>query len=123
MASPQGLTINIYAGSPPIPITNIKPTMKRASKSKSIKSKRKPVRVDKSVARGDGLDVELMNRDNMADDEKMDLEQRVVLFVRDMLKKKKSTILRNFLDKGKHHFDRELKKGISEEISASKKGM
>ena len=118
MMAPQGLTINIYAGSDPVPIVDIKPKVKTAPPAVEPKPK-----VDKDVEAGDALDVELMNRDNMADDEKIDLEQRVVLYVRMLLKKKKSSVLRDFLDKGKHHFDNELKQGISDEITNVKKDL
>jgi len=99
----MGLTINIYAGATPVPITSIKPAIKSTPKPETTV----PTKVDKDVAFGDGLDVELMNRDNMEDDEKIDLEQRVVLYVRGLLAKN----------------DRELKQGISDEITNVKKDL
>ena len=110
---PSGTTINIYTASTDVPkCSSTEPKPTRIVQKKSV---------DSDVERGDALDIELMNRDNIADDEKMDLEQRVTLYVRDLLYAKKSSILREFLDKAKHHFDGNLKESISNEISESKK--
>ena len=111
--TPSGVTINIYTTS-----TDVPKCSSTEPKATSVVQKES---ADPDVERGDALDVELMNRDNMADEDKMDLEQRVTLFVRDLLNAKKSSILREFLDKAKHHLDRALKESISDEITESKK--
>ena len=115
-----GLTINIYAGSDPVPIVDIKPTPKQKAPSPEPKD---PPKVDKDVERGDALDVELLARDDLDDAEKIDLEQRIVLYVRELLSKKKSSTLRSFLDKAKHHLEPTMKESISEEIRNVKKDL
>lgn len=115
----KGITINIYTGSQ-VPIGEVIPevTPKAATVKPSPEKK-----VDKDVERGAALDVELLTRDSMADDERMELEQRVVLFVREMLVAKKSEVVRDFLSKAKHHLTPELKESISDEIQEVKKGL
>ena len=109
----SGVTINIYTTSTDVPrCSSTEPQATSAVPKESA---------DPDVERGDALDVELMNRDNMADDEKIDLEQRVTLYVRKLLDAKKSSILREFLDKAKHHLDTDLKESIADEIAESKK--
>ena len=111
--SPCGVTINIYTTSSDVPrCSSTEPKATSAVPKESA---------DPDVERGDALDVELMTRDNMADDEKIDLEQRVTLYVRELLEQKKSSVLRSFLDKAKHHLDKDLKDCISNEIEESKK--
>lgn len=118
METPSGITINIYTTDVPLQSIDKKPEDPASVSTNVPKTK-----VDKDVERGDALDVELMNRDAIADDEKIDLEQRVTLYVRELLASKKSSILRNFLDKAKHHLDPTLKESISDEIANSKKDL
>ena len=111
--SPCGVTINIYTTSSDVPrCSSTEPKATSAVPKK---------RADPDVERGDALDVELMIRDSMSDEDKIDLEQRITLYVRKLLKKKKSSILQSFLDKAKHHLDKDLKESISDEIAESKK--
>jgi len=113
----SGITINIYTESVPLASVDKKP------ESISVSTDVPKTKVDKDVERGDALDIELLTRDSMADDEKLELEQRVVLFVREMLQEKKSSVIRNFLDKAKYHLDPALKESISDEITALKKDL
>ena len=117
-----GITINIFSA--PVPITKISETLtpKRKAPAKKTLPRVSKKKVNGDVARGDALDIELMTRDYMADDEKIDLEQRVVLYIRDMLKAKKVSVVRAFLEKAKYHLDSELEENISNEISDLKKG-
>ena len=111
--APSGVTINIYTTSSDVPkCSSTEP------KTTSVVPKES---VDPDVERGDALDVELMTRDSLPDDEVMELEQRVVLYVREMLQAKKSSIVRSFLDKAKHHLTPTLKDSINEEITELKK--
>jgi len=119
-----GITINIYTNGEPetnIPLKKFPLENTNLSKSKITRPKDVPkTKVDKDVERGDALDIELMARDSLSDDERIHLEQRVVVYVRDLLKNKKSSILREFLNKAKDHFDPTLKESISEEIQIFK---
>ena len=112
--TPSGVTINIYTDSTDVPrCSSTEP------KATSVVVPKESA--DPDVERGDALDVELMNRDNMSDEDKIDLEQRVTLYVRELLDAKKSSILREFLDKAKHHLDGPLKESVANEIAESKK--
>ena len=118
MSEQKGLVINIYAGGS-MPVTDV---MIHPQKTAPKKSPPERPKKNKDKERGDALDVELLTRDSMADDEKMDLEQRVVLYIREMLKAKKVSVVREFLSQAKHHLDPTLKDSISEEITELKKG-
>ena len=111
--APCGVTINIYTTS-----TDVPKCSSTEPKATSVVVPKESADLD--VERGDALDVELMARDSMSDEDKIDLEQRVTLYVREMLQSKKSSILREFLDKAKHHFDGVLKESISDEIKEIK---
>ena len=124
--APSGLVINIYTNA--VPVTDISsrpsPVKKMGAPESTERSKSATTKkVNKDVERGNALDVELMARDSMADEEKIDLEQRVTLYVREMLRAKKMSVVRDFLDKAKHHLDKELKESIAEEITMFKKDL
>jgi len=70
---------------------------------------------------GDGYDLELINKDRLTDEEKIDLGQRISLFVRDLLNKKKLGVLRDFMDKTKHHMGNVIMDLAKDEIEEYKK--
>ena len=105
--APSGLVINIYTNAIPVTDISSRPSpVKKVSTPESTERSESAItkKVNKDVERGNALDVELMARDSMADEEKIDLEQRVTLYVREMLRAKKMSVVRDFLDKAKHHY-------------------
>ena len=66
------------------------------------------------------LDLELINKNRLNDNELMDLGERLTLFARDLLKRKKSTCLREFMDKAKNHLTGDMLSMVKDEIELSK---
>ena len=105
----KGLTININIGTPNV---SISPKKKTTIKPKKISN------TDESKAAA--LDLELINKNRLNDNELMDLGERLALFARDLLKRKKSTCLREFMDKAKNHLTGDMLSMVKDEIELSK---
>ena len=80
----------------------------------------KTAKVDKDIERGDMLDLELIKKDRMTDDEKAELAERLVLYVQDMIKKNRPGVVRQFMDKAKHHLEDFMLEMIKDELRLSK---
>lgn len=114
MAEAKGLSITFHIntnGELPI-VHSVDPS------SKEVET---PV-VDKNTEVGDGFDVELLNKDRLDDSELIDLGQRIVLYVRELLDANKMGVLRSFMSKTKHHMGNEILGLVKDEIEVKKNG-
>ena len=103
----KGITIHIHVGTPNVEIPKAEERVDSVSE-------------DTDEARGAALDLELINKNRLDDGELLDLGERITLFARDLLKRKKSTVLREFMDKAKDHLTGDILSMVKDEIELSK---
>jgi len=116
MEEPQGLqlTFNIRSDAGKLKVVdNTTPAKKEEPQEEISKTP------DEEI--GDNFDLELINRDRLKEEELVDLGQRISLYVRDLLSKKKIGILRIFMDKTKHHMGNAIMDLAKDEIEEYKK--
>lgn len=91
---------------------------------KSVAASRERVkptaRADPTSEIADGLGVRLINRDVLNEEDMMKLEMEVTKFIRSMLSKKRTDVVKKFLIDHKDHFTSELKTALSDEITLGK---
>jgi len=115
MEEPQGLqlTFNIRSDAGKLKVVDNTPEKKEEPQEEISKTP------DEET--GDGFDLELINKDRLKEEEIIDLGQRISLYVRDLLSKKKIGVLRIFMDKTKHHMGNAIMDLAKDEIEEYKK--
>jgi len=103
----KGITIHIHVGTPNVEI----PSSKKEEVTPDP---------DSDEAKGAALDLELINKNRLNDEELLELGERITLFARDLLKRNKSTCLREFMDKAKDHLTGDMLSMVKDEIELSK---
>ena len=79
-----------------------------------------PEKADPDKKRADAFDNELITKNRMDENQKLDLTERLCKFVSEMLEAGKEDVVRYFLDKAKHHLTPDMLSLIKDDIQAYK---
>jgi len=113
MAEGLSITFNINTNTKGLPVVVPMPMSKEEEPDEVL---------TEDEERGNAFDLELINKNRLEESELVDLGERIVLYARDLLQRKKVSCLRDFMDKTKDHMSGDILHLVKNEIEEGKNG-